>query len=290
MKKILVSLFIVSVILGCGGGPTEKSQKKAIAVSIYPIYDIVRNIAGDKAEVFFVIPPRANPHTYEPKPSDIKKIKGADYTICVSREFDGWIEKFVQPVSERMYLMEETAVMQGRDKNSHDINPHIWLSFKGARVITEKVYKFLCEKDRANAEYYGKNFAGYSKTLDEAERRASLKLKNLKNRRFIQWHPSWNYFAADFALEISGTIESGHGDEPSVKRMKGLVETARAKSVKVIIVDINTQASAAGALANEIGGRVVQLDGIGAENVPDYSTYIGMMLSNAEILARELNR
>jgi zinc transport system substrate-binding protein len=302
-------LLIALIFISCSGKDPVKPDKMRIAVSIFPICNIVKNIAGDKAEVFFIVPAGANPHTFESSPSDVKKISNAGYFIGVDKNFDGWIEKYLSKESGKFYLIREDAFRMyefnkntghdekghsGNKKNMHDdeggINPHIWLTFRGGKLIAESVSKYLSEIDKPNAEYYKKNLRLYSEKLDSADKAAEGKFKKLKFKKFIQWHPSWNYFAADYGLEITGAIESGHSSEASVKTMKELAVNAKKNNVKIIIIDLELKNRAADALASEIDGRLVRLDSIGSPSKSGRSDYIELMNYNAEIIYNELGR
>ena len=307
MKKyIFVILLLIS---SCSGKDKIQSDKMKIAVSVFPISDIVKNIAGDKAEVFFVVPAGANPHTFEPSPSDVKKISSAEYFIGVDENFDGWMEKFLTRESSRYYLIRNEAFNKysfnknipnredhqaDKSKDKHDdengINPHIWLSFRCGKIIAESVMNFFIKIDKNNAEYYKKNYKNYSDKLSSADKIASEKFKTLQFRKFIQWHPSWNYFAEDFGLEISGVIEPGHGTEASVKKMKDLSSGAKKNNIKIIIVDIDLKSRAAETLVSEIGGRLVKLDSMGSPSKAGRSDFIDLMLYNTEILFTELSK
>lgn len=306
--KNIICIMLSLIIFSCSPKDSAKSDKIKIAVSIFPVSDIVKNIAGEKADVFFAVPAGANPHTFEPAPSEVKKIFRADYFIGIDKNFDGWMEKFISPGSSRYYLIKNSAFekysfnkdadhaaghKEGKAEDTHDEhgeNPHIWLTFRGAKIIAESVYKILSEKDKPNEEYYKKNYKKYSEKLDAADKTVAGKFKRVKFKKFIQWHPSWNYFAEDYGLEIAGVIESGHGTEVSVKKMKDLAMKSKRDKVKMIIVDLDLKSIAADSLAAETGGYLVRLDSMGSPDKPGRSDFIELMNYNSEIIYAGLNK
>ena len=74
MKKIVLILLFLLTVLNL----SAKSEKLKLAASINPIGDIVRQIAGDKAEVIVIVKPGESPHTFAPRPSDMKYLAKAD--------------------------------------------------------------------------------------------------------------------------------------------------------------------------------------------------------------------
>ena len=73
-------LIIIIIILGILSLFTlrktyEEFTVPKVAVTIYPFYDIVKGIVGDKFEVILIVPPGAEPHNFELLPQDILKLR-----------------------------------------------------------------------------------------------------------------------------------------------------------------------------------------------------------------------
>ena len=157
--KFLKVLFLVCVVflVGCSKDNSEKKSMFNVAVSVFPVYDIAKNIAGEKANVFYVVPPGANPHNYQVTPSQVITLSHVDLFVGVSTFFDGWIEKYISTKSGKYYL------------ESKRINPHIWLSVKNAKKIAKKFAKLLSTEDRINEKYYQNNLKEYLILLDKLD-------------------------------------------------------------------------------------------------------------------------
>jgi len=272
------SALMIAAFLSCGREQEPVRAEIQMAVSIFPVCDIARSIAGSRASVFYAVPPGANPHTFEPVPSVVKRLQDTAVFLGVHPQFDGWMEK---------YLIKETDISYLLAQNDRQ-NPHIWLSIKGGRLIARHIAERLSTIDPAGAHYYRNNLVSFEKTLDELDRRIADMLAPLANRKFIQWHPSWDYFAAEYGLEIVDTIEKGHGHEPSVRDFNRLVRRARKEGVRVIIIALKVHSGAATALARESGAALLQLDAIGDQENPATNGYVRLMEHNARMLADAL--
>ena len=146
-------------------------------------------------------------------------------------------------------------------------DPHVWLSPMLVRDMLPDMARELgrlmpeqAAQFRANA----KAFAAELETLDEnlAARFADVP----RNKRiFLTFHPSWRYFAHNYGLtELSIEVE---GKEPGPQSMKEIVDAARTYGIRTIFVEPQFPRAAAGAIAANIGARVVTVDPL-AENLP----------------------
>jgi len=284
MKKIAISVMVMTAIVigGCGKNEEKKvSPGIRVGVSVFPLYDIARNICGDRGTAFFVIPAGADPHTFEPRPSIARDLQDTTLFIGVTREFDGWIERYLPSSAARTYLIE---IKQG----DPGPNPHLWLSVKKARAIAEIMAKKMGSVDPKNSGYYLDNLKDYEKQLDTLDKSIAALFATKTRKSFIQWHEAWDYFAADYGLAIAGTVQREGSEKASVRSMKEIVDRARRDGATAIVVSLSSEDRTARVLAGEIKGDIVRLDGTGDPASADRSTYLKFMKYNAETLAKAL--
>ena len=131
-------LVMAATMLGCGKKAGGAGGKPKIVVSIFPIYDLTKRIAGDRAEVHLVLPVGKSEHAYEATPKEIAKLEGANLGIAVGLEMDAWVEslmksaggaKFIRigdkvptiPIDDEPITDEEAAHEHGHDDHDdHD--------------------------------------------------------------------------------------------------------------------------------------------------------------------------
>ena len=95
---VRTGLLVVALTLAAASSCKKSdsgSGKPRVAVSIFPLYDLTRRIAGDRFDVLLVLPPGKSEHGYDPTPKELARLEGARLGITVGHDMDGWVEKFM---------------------------------------------------------------------------------------------------------------------------------------------------------------------------------------------------
>jgi len=280
-KQIKWLYFYILLLLTFFSVLKAQSGSIVIGTAIFPVSDIIKNIAGAGTDVFYVVPPNADPHTYEPVPSIVRKIKNVDIYIGISPDFDRRITPYLSQETNILFLFD-------KKKSGYD-DPHVWLSVKSTKRMCENITNFLQKKYPDKSDIFQENLRIYLEKLNDLDRELEYLFREIDSKSFIQWHAAWNRFADDYNLKIAGTIEHGHGRKMSVKEFKDLVLMAKEKGIKIIVAGIKGREKVAESLSREIGGTLLDLDTIGSPYIKDRSNYIDLMRFNGRTLANGLS-
>jgi zinc transport system substrate-binding protein len=277
-KPYAVLLSVVSLILlglaflgsSCQG-TSQPNDKIGVVVTILPQADFVESVGGEKVDVTVMVPPGADPHTYELTPSQMVKVSKAKMYAKVGSgvEFElAWMDKIIEQ-NKAMLVVDCSKGIQMMEMDEHHgdedggelhqgKDPHIWLSPKNAKLMVENICGGLVQVDPQNEAYYIRNRDECLAKLDALDKDIQEGLSGIKNRRFIVFHPAWGYFARDYNLEQI-PIEIG-GKEPSAKDIASLIQKAEEQNIKIIFASPEFNPMSAEVIAKEIGGRVVFID------------------------------
>lgn len=298
-KKILMFVVFMSICLAFASGCVDEQEvsassgdKPVVVVSIMPEAEFVEQVAGDQVEVMVMVPPGADPHTYEVTPGQLRELSDADMYVKVGSglSFESlWMDRLIE-VNPDMLVVDASSGVQLRTMEAHSHeeeeehdhaneseeeheeehedeehdhsaeskDPHIWTSPQNAKVMVENIYAGLVEIDPDNTDLYAQNRDAYIAELDAADAYVREVLEGNEGSSFIVYHPAWGYFADEYGLEqISVEIE---GKEPSVQDMQNLIDTANEKNIKVIFVQSGFSTTSAQTIADEIDGEVVEVD------------------------------
>ena len=221
---ILTILSAVCLAACDGAAPVGGSQddKVQIVATIFPEYDWVMNILGDKsgdAEVTMLLDRGVDLHSYQPTADDILKISTCDMFIYVGGESDEWVaDALKEAVNKDMVAVnllevlgtsvKEEETVEGMQEEEHEeheeeaeYDEHVWLSLKNAATLTEYISNELQKIDPDNAENYKKNTEDYVAKLGELDKKYSDTVKNapLKTVLFGDRFP-FRYLTDDYGL------------------------------------------------------------------------------------------
>lgn len=262
---------------------SNSSQKILVVASVLPQKEFVDAVGGDKVQTVIMVPPGADPHTYEPKASQLQQMANAGMYVQVGSgiEFEiSWMDK-IKSFNQNMHIMNGSKginlIKSSEDEHSTEDNshhdeghghsesdPHVWVSPLNAMIMVENIYQGLVKTDPKNKEYYLINKENYLKKLRQLDKNITSELSDKKGTKILVYHPSWGYFCQEYGL-TQIAIEK-EGKDPTPKGMAILINQAKKDNIKVIFISPQYNTRSAEVIASEIGGKVVSID----ELAPDY--------------------
>jgi zinc transport system substrate-binding protein len=264
MKKIF--FFLITVLfISCGRNGSDQGNK-IITVSIAPFKYFVEEIAGNDFIVNIMVPAGADPHTYEPFPEQINKLrKSAGYISNGYLGFEmNWLDRFYEtnPTMKKLSLGDgiDPLASEHHHAGGHleGADPHYWVSPRCALVIAASVEKFLIELNPQQKQKYETNYQLLISKIQEVDARAKELFSQLSSKDFMIYHPNLAYIARDYGLEeIPVEFE---GKEPTPFRMKELIDRAKKDNLKTIFVQLEYDTKNAKAIAGEIGAKIILID------------------------------
>lgn len=254
--------------------PTDKIH---IVVSILPLAEFTEKIGGNKVDVSVMIPPGASPHSYEPRPEQFTRLSKAQLYVKVGTpvEFElVWLEKILSTNKDISVCNGSRGIElittnpdhgPGENRNATNIDPHVWLSPKNAKVIVENICSALITMDPDNQLFYQRNRKQYLSELEGLDQDITAVLQKKKARKFMTYHPAWGYFAKTYNLDqIPVEFEGKH---PTAKRLQKLIKQAREENIRIILASPQFNTKSAEVIAREIQGQVILIDPLEKEYI-----------------------
>lgn len=269
-RRLLGALsLLLGTLLLSGPASADEAQRLRIGITLHPYYSYVSNIVGDKAEVVPLIPAGFNPHAYEPRAEDIKRIGTLDVVVLNGIGHDDFADRMIAasekpdiPVveaNERVPLLAATG--QAARGAGKVVNPHTFLSISASISQINNIARELGKLDPANAKFYSKNARAYGKRLRGLRADALAKLKDAegKDLRVATIHSAYDYLLREFGLEVTAVVEPAHGIEPSPSQLKKTIDELRSLDVQVIFSEMDYPSNYVDTIQRESGVKLYAL-------------------------------
>ena len=268
-RRLLASLLLS---LGAALAPmlaSADNHRLRIGITLHPYYSYVSNIVGDRAEVVPLIPAGFNPHAYEPRAEDIKRIGGLDVVVLNGVGHDDFADRMIAasekpdvPVIEanaRVPLLAATG--QAARGAGKVVNPHTFLSISASIAQINNIARELGKLDPDNAKFYSQNARAYGKRLRGLRAEALGKLSDAKGSelRVATIHAAYDYLLREFGLEVTAVVEPAHGIEPSPSQLKKTIDQLKELDVQVIFSEMDFPSSYVDTIQRESGVKIYPL-------------------------------
>ncbi len=299
----LIFAFACTLLTSCGQKPPRSEETFRVAATVGMIADIVREVAGDQAEVEGIIGEGVDPHLYKPTSTDVKTLQAADVIFYSGLMLEGKMGDVLIRLArsgQPVYAVTEEILDQSdyiiTDEAEH-YDPHVWMDVQGWIRAVKVVAKALGEFDPDNAAAYLANADAYLAELEALDTYARESILTIpeSQRVLVTAHDAFNYMARAYGLEVRGIQGISTESEAGVKDIEDLVSFLADRQIPAVFVessvsDKNVRALAEGAAAighNVVVGGELFSDAMGPSNTYT-GTYIGMIDHNVTTITRAL--
>lgn len=289
----------VCVLAGCGGVTSarrgKQSGKKVVVTTFTIMADMVREVAGEAAEVESLIRPGAEIHGYEPSPRDIVKAQSADLIVWNGLNLERWFEKFFEEVGAvpRVLLTEGIEPLGiGGGPGAGQANPHAWMAPTLAVVYVENIRRALVGMDPANEAVYGANAAAYTAKLQALDERMRERLAAIPEgqRWLVTSEGAFSYLCQSYGLRQLYLWPVNAEVQGTPQQVQAVIDGVRAHRIPVVFSESTVSDRPARQVAQEAGARyggVLYVDSLTSADGPA-PTFLKLLEYNADAIVRGL--
>ncbi len=276
MKKIIAvllsALLLAGILSGCDVFK-KNNDKIEIVTTIFPEYDWVREIVGDKTDrvnITMLLDNGADLHSYQPTASDMVRIANCDMFIYVGGESDEWVDDVLKTAQNKDMIIvnlldvlgesvkeeEVKEGMEGEHDHDHDheeeeehehehhhdedepeYDEHVWLSLKNSVTLVNYISGKIATLDPDNKDAYAANAAAYVAKLNALDARyaAAVEAATVKTLVFGDRFP-FRYLVDDYGLDyFAAFVGCSAESEASFNTIKFLADKVNELGLKSIM-------------------------------------------------------
>ena len=287
------------------------SERLNVVTSIFPMYEITKEVAGDRADVSLMVGANEDAHHYEPSAQAVASVNEADVFIYASENMESWVDSLLDVVEnedlesiefskgldlelEESNHSEALEDLEDGEEHGHkhdDIDPHFWLNPLNVKDQLPLVVNALTAADPEGAEVYTENAQKFSQALTELDQTYTETFKDAKQRTFVVQHQAFGHLATHYDLKQVAVGGLSTEIETSPQALSKIINFVNEQNVRVIYYQSGDQSATAEAIAKETGTEIAVLydleskptDLDGEENL-----YLEAMAQNLEQLKKSI--
>ncbi|MBQ6823107.1 MAG: zinc ABC transporter substrate-binding protein [Clostridia bacterium] len=308
MKRLFCLILVGLLVLGLAGCGPQSSDKLQVICTVFPQYDWMRNIVGERenVEISLLMDSGADLHNYQTNATDLYAISTCDLFVYVGGESDNWVaDALKNPANkERKSLalidvvdpMESEHEHEEHEEHHHEVDEHVWLSLKNADKIIERLAALMAEIDPEGAAVYAENakeYRGKLAALDADYQECVAGAK--RNKLLFADRFPFSYLAKDYGLEHFAAFSGCSAEvEVSFSTLADLIKYTDDNQLPYIMVTESGDQELAKAVIAKSAAKnqkILVMDSLQSVNrlrIDEGATYYGIMESNLAVLQQAL--
>ena len=299
----------------------NKGDKIEVVATLFPQYDFVKQVGGDKVDVKLLLPPGAESHTYEPTPQDMVLIDESSLFIYTGKEMEPWADNLISGMKNNIRVLDlsntvklinveefeekhsdENAEHEHEHEHDHDeeghhhtYDPHIWLNPQYAIKMVRSIEQELSIIDPNNSEYYKSNADNYIKQINDLDYEFEETVKNAKSPKIAFGGAfAYAYFVERYDLDFISAYETcGESAEPSTVKVKEVIDYINKNKIPVIFYKEYTTGNIAKTISEATGAKMLVFNtvhNVSKDEIQNGASYVSIMRSNLDNLKQALNQ
>ncbi len=318
MIRLTSVLFVVALfLLACTSTNDAEIEKNNdnihIVTSMFPVYEITKEIADDRANVSVMVGPNEDAHHYEPSARAVASVNEADVFVYSSDEMEFWVKSLLSVVENDDLIVVELGEgldfeMHSEDDHSHDedehddhddhhghdhgnLDPHFWLNPVSVEKQLPLIVDALLQVDKEGKELYEEQAARFSKELVKIDQAYSEAFESATNRSFVVQHQAFGHLADQYDLEQVAIGGLTTEVEPNPNQLAKIVEFIKEQQLPIIYYQSGESSAIAETISNETGtsvGVLYDLESLPADFADANQPYIAAMKENLEQLKQSI--
>ncbi len=298
--KGFILIGLLSILFGCKWDNQLVENKYQVVCTTSIIGDVVRTLLPNKIEVITLMGPGVDPHLYEAKPSDVRKMSEAYVVIYNGLHLEGKLAKLFQRMeNDKRFVrfsdgMDENGLI-ALNEQTHD--PHVWfdvlLWLQGVTHVKDQLIKIYPEYQKEIT----RRFLDYENQLVKLNEFVTEKMASIpiSQRLLITSHDAFHYFGKAYNVEVQAIQGVSTLMEPGLKDVSALVNTIIQRKIPALFVESSVSSKSINSVIEvchskkwpvKIGGTLFS-DALGSKN-ENAETYIKMVKKNCETIYKAL--
>lgn len=291
MKKRIFLIFLVALVglfvwISSRQKAHQVAEQVRVVTSGYVPYTLTKQIAGDTVHVQQLLPPGAEPHSFEPTPGAFVALNQADAFIYISDELEPWAADLAATVEDRVQILPLAAIFET------SADPHVWMNLQKAKLMAYEISALLAQINPGERARYEQNYALLASQIEELEQQFKEVLSSCKHQQVVHiGHLAFGNLLRPYGIKLTALAGTSHEGEHSAKKIARLMWEIKSHRLPAIFTEESVSPRLAQTVAAETGVEILPLYSVEHISKQDFDsavTYVDLMKRNLENLKRGL--
>lgn len=292
-KRKITMMLLSALLTTLMATSSYAAEKFKVVTTFTVIADMVKNVAGDAAEVTSITKPGAEIHEYQPTPGDIKRAQGAQLIMANGLNLERWFERFYQHLDGVPEVIVSAGVKPigiGEGPYNGKPNPHAWMSPDNALIYVDNIRDALVKYDPAHAETYRQNAAAYKQKITAALDPLRQQIADIPEdkRWMVTSEGAFSYLARDLGMKELYLWPVNADQQGTPQQVRKVIDQVKKNAIPAVFSESTVSDKPARQVARETGahyGGVLYVDSLSNAQGP-VPTYLDLLRVTTETLAQ----
>ena len=291
---VRIAIMILVVCVGWGNLHPQQQLKVVSSASIFE--DMAKNLGKELISTSSIVPLGADPHLYEPTPSDAVLVSSADVILVNGLTFEGWINELIENsgTKAKVVLITEGITPIESEQYNNAVDPHAWMDANNGLIYAQNISNAIQEADPNNIDIYKRYLQEYQDELRSVDEYISRSIQSIpeEKRILITSHDAFAYFGKKYGIKLSAIMGLSTDADVQTSDIVRVTNTIKESGVPAVFIEstINPKLLERIAADNDvqIGGELFS-DSIGDEDSGAHG-YIEMLKHNTDVITNALSK
>nr|WP_323168647.1 metal ABC transporter substrate-binding protein [Pantoea agglomerans] len=292
-KRKITMMLLSALLTTLMATSSYAAEKFKVVTTFTVIADMVKNVAGDAAEVTSITKPGAEIHEYQPTPGDIKRAQGAQLIMANGLNLERWFERFYQHLDGVPEVIVSAGVKPigiGEGPYNGKPNPHAWMSPDNALIYVDNIRDALVKYDPAHAETYRQNAVAYKQKITAALDPLRQQIADIPEdkRWMVTSEGAFSYLARDLGMKELYLWPVNADQQGTPQQVRKVIDQVKKNAIPAVFSESTVSDKPARQVARETGahyGGVLYVDSLSNAQGP-VPTYLDLLRVTTETLAQ----
>jgi zinc/manganese transport system substrate-binding protein len=269
------------------------ADRPKVVASFSVLGDMVREVAGGRAQITTLVGPNGDAHVFEPSPADARTLAEANLVIVNGLGLEPWMDRLIKSTAYRGPVAVASQGVVSRTMSEAEsgssapktvTDPHAWQDLRNGQIYVRNIAAALAKVDPGNAKTYQANAVRYEDQLAELDNwvRNQIDMVPQAKRRVITSHDAFGYFGAAYGVEFLAPVGISTEAEPTAGQLAGLIDQIKRERINTLFIENITDPRLVETIGKESGAQMggeLYSDALSEPDGPAPS-YIAMFKNN----------